>query len=158
MVMASVTWVLLLWFKSRVFRPAPAGSLAADAHGRLPLQWPASDGFDGRRDSRVAPGPESGGRTSGGSGQRRVCTVPPQDGRQRFELEGFADAISHAEEPGGLLRVMPGREADNGNVPEFGEGLLAFAELDAVHDRHHQIEEDDGRLGVAEARQRIAAV
>src|SRR5215211_7738489 len=98
MVMASVTWVLLLWFKSRVFRPAPAGSLAADAHGRLPLQWPASDGFDGRRDSRVAPG------------------------------------------------------------PEFGEGLLAFAELDAVHDRHHQIEEDDGRLGVAEARQRIAAV
>src|SRR5215207_2804006 len=119
MLMASVTWVLLLvpiWrlpahsavhlLLTHVGARHYSGGASDELDGRKPGQQLGRKdihvGAEGERRHPSSEAPptvgceqgastlESGGQTSSRAGQRcLVGTVPVQDGRERFELEGF---------------------------------------------------------------------
>jgi hypothetical protein len=64
-----------------------------------------------------------------------------------FLLEGLDDVIPDAELGNAhhILAAGLGREHDDGDGAEFGIGLEAGEHLDAVHDRHGEIEQDEVR-------------
>src|SRR6185436_18242214 len=81
-------------------------------------------------------------------------------GERAHALDDVVEAGRLLERRGGLelleaIGVGAG-EDDDGNAGERGVFALRLAELEAVHDRHPQVEDDDARRASAlEIRQRL---
>jgi hypothetical protein len=85
-------------------------------------------------------------------------TQATHGGDYGVQVDGFHEASGNVELCGDLTRIVPRRHAQNGNGAESRLTLLVPPELDAVHDRHHQIEQDERWVVIVQLLERLASV
>src|SRR5467141_4608975 len=84
-------------------------------------------------------------------------TIRADEGEQVIEIERLLQE-GDSVDAGGAGRVER-RKHDDRYAGQRRIGLLSAAELPTVHDRHHQIEQDDlGCLGLLKIFERLTAV
>src|SRR5918993_401204 len=75
-----------------------------------------------------------------------------------LDVERFADALDEVHRTRDDRRIVLRGEADDGNRRPTRILLLVSAELDTIHDGHHEIEQDHAGLYFVQPHERLAPI
>lgn len=77
---------------------------------------------------------------------------------ESIEIDGLLEVLRGVQPLGALQTVVRGGHADHRHVRVIGILELALAELVAAHDRHHEIEQNDGGPPLLHPHERFGTV
>ncbi len=126
------------------------------------------------RHFRLTPGAETGHQGPPASAAsrapgRRACTGRRSNrrsggadlthgGDDRVQVEGFAEEGGEPELACLLARIVPGGQAHDRDVSSARLLPLLAPELHAIHHRHHQIQQDEGRVNLVQLQEGVTPI